>query len=518
MNHYISGIIKSLILEAQMAFLLFDRVLLDRFVVERKWVLRVLTALMVLAWCNFVGLRGNFGLVHEWEQFHFYLGAKYQKELGWFDLYKAAVLADRETIHVITSPTIRDIHNFELVPIDTALTDGPRVRSRFSDARWEEFKRDWVAMVNNRPIDFNRVVQDHGNSNSPAWAVIAHPIAELLPLTRGTQTFIGLLDFILMGVMFFFVFKTFGERTGCIALLMWATPGIVFDYLAGSFLRWDWLFALGMSVVMMKREKWALAGGFFAYAVATKLFPICFGVALLFKALVSWQKDKKLEKRYVRFGLGAAGTGAAIGVLAALMFGGFWCWTEYKERIDVARYEKFYAIQYSLQTVYLQFAASTPSEAIEGWFAPNEIKQARADVDLKDYQGGFFIFKLLFSFLVLLMVLRSDDIGAFTLGPLLVFTWLTVNMYYWNMFGLLALGLSRREERPPFVALVTLHIPFIVFYIYQHLNRGMSEGYIVAFFLCVWMLNFAWMEWRESKGLVRELLGIKGGAPAPAKR
>ena len=52
-----------------------------------------------------------------------------------------------------------------------------------------------------------------------------------------------------------------------------------------------------------------------------------------------------------------------IGLLAAMMFGGLWCWTEYKERIDVARYEKFYSIQYSLQTVYLQFAASSPSEA-----------------------------------------------------------------------------------------------------------------------------------------------------------
>jgi hypothetical protein len=28
--------------------------------------------------------------VHQHEQFHFYFGAKYQKEVGWFDLYKAS--------------------------------------------------------------------------------------------------------------------------------------------------------------------------------------------------------------------------------------------------------------------------------------------------------------------------------------------------------------------------------------------------------------------------------------------
>ena len=41
-----------------------------------------------------------------------------------------------------------------------------------------------------------------------------------------------------------------------------------------------------------------------------------------------------------------------------------------------------------------------------------------------------------------------NDIQAFTLGPLLVFIWLIVNMYYWNMLGFLALGdLKRHPEK-----------------------------------------------------------------------
>src|SRR5438874_495065 len=102
MNHFISGIIKIIILEAQVGLLLFDAVVKDRFEKQKKAAFIVLSACMVFAWSNYGMLGGNgLHLVHHWEQFHFYLGAKYQKEVGWFDLYRAAVLADAETTHVI---------------------------------------------------------------------------------------------------------------------------------------------------------------------------------------------------------------------------------------------------------------------------------------------------------------------------------------------------------------------------------------------------------------------------------
>ena len=46
MNHFISGILKIILLEAQMAWLLFDRTLRDRYAVPLNWGLRVLAALM----------------------------------------------------------------------------------------------------------------------------------------------------------------------------------------------------------------------------------------------------------------------------------------------------------------------------------------------------------------------------------------------------------------------------------------------------------------------------------------
>ncbi len=510
MSYFVLGILKSFVLEAQSALLLLDRVLLDRFRWQRKWAFCGLAALMVLAWDHFGAFQG----VHEWEQLHFYFGAKYQKEVGWFDLYHAIVLADRETTQLIHVDAVRDLHTFEPEPMQQVLADAPRVRARFSPERWEAFKRDWVEM-SRHPLDMNQLVMDHGNSNSPAWSVIVHPLTQLLPLTHASQVALGTIDLLLMAVMFFFLFQGFGARVGAIGLLMWAAPPNSFEYLSGSILRWDWLFALGLALYFMKKERWVVAGAFFGYAVASKLFPVFFGLALLVKALVTWRQERKLPRRYVRFGAGAVGSGAAFVLLAAMMFGGFGCWRDYFQRIEVNQHERYYGIQYSLRTVYLQFAESSPSEVAHGWFLPAEIKQARGDVRIEDHAVGFAIAQVLFTILVVLALLRADDVSAFAMGPLLVFCWLVVNMYYWNMLGLLALGLARREERPPFVALVTLQVPFMVFYVYQHLNRGYAEGYVVGLFLCLWMILFAALEGWEARGMLRGLW--VRGAPAAAK-
>jgi hypothetical protein len=522
MNHFIAGIIKIILLEASVGLLLIDRLVDGKFENYRKWAARILAFFMVLAWCNFGGLRGNFGMIHEWEQFHFYLGAKYQSEVGWFDLYKAAILADRESTHLLDGMReTRDISTFEVVPIEKALEDAPRVRAKFTDARWNEFKADWTKMVATN-IGWHRVLMDHGNSNSPAWALIAHPIAELIPLSFFNQTLIGLIDMILMAIMWFFIFRTFGERPALVALFIWASMPIVFDYLAGSFLRWDWVFCLGMAICFMKKEKWATAGGFFGFAVATKLFPLYFGVCLGLRALFVIQREKKIPVRYKRFFVGTAAAGIGAVLLSAAMFGGFWAWKEYKQRIDVAREEKFYSIQYSLQTVYLQFTNSSAEELAKGGLLfPRDIKQERHDVDIKNQSAGFFLVKLLFTLLVVLLLLRADDIQAFTLGPLLVFIWLIVNMYYWNMLGFLALGLVLRKDKPPLGALIGLHAILIFYYVYQHLNRGFSEGYAVAVCLCAWIITFAWFEYRAVKGRISELVGLspvpEDAKPARAK-
>lgn len=636
MNHFISGILKIVLLEGSIALLLIDLVAGGRFEKVRSWAHGVLAGLMVFAWCNYGSIKGGvdvahvlisvpvillcgfalgvafnekrasrlaalfpskpqlntlcrflfgtktraialvtvlsggwvFGgvsagklpLVHPWEQFHFYLGAKYQRELGWFNLYKASILADRETVNVLGNmPNTRELTTFEQVPLDVAMRDAPQVRARFSDERWLAFKADWAAMAKLWPINWASVMNDHGNSNSPAWALLAAPITKLVPISANGQAFIGWIDMLLMLGLWLVVWQTFGHRAASVGLFMWAAPPLVFDYLSGSFLRWDWLFALGLAACFLKQKRYGWAGGFFGFAVATKLFPLFFGIALGIRALFAWRETKALRKEYVHFGISAAAVGATAVALSALPFGAD-AWKEYAQRIQVAQVEKFYAIQYSLRSVYLQHAAQ-PMAAWAQTIFPPDLAQRRADVELcattsdsntgprcgreftgcgdghryaldcsaegqctcakdgvvgrsfsrdlpcaqsggerarlfeqecgypQDYSMGFLVARVLFSLLIIVLIRRASDVESFLLGPLLVFTWLTVNMYYWNMLGLLALGLMVRADRPSqkpaFGMLIGLHVVFMVFYLYQHLNRGLTEGYAVAWLLTV---------------------------------
>ncbi len=563
MNHFISGILKIVLLEASAALLLIDVLVPEKFRQERARAHAVLAGLMVFGWANwgsprgglspfwmiscvvvilacglligsafgedgkalaerfhvpefarskrnaviltvvlsfgwvFVGTsRGELPLVHHWEQFHFYLGSKYQREVGSLNLYKAALLADRESAHVLDRvDRTRDLTNFEEISVSQALANADEVRGRFSPERWEEFKRDWVAMVNISPIDWSRALLDHGNSNSPAWAMFAVPLTKLIPITREGQALIGWIDMLLMLGLWLVVWQTFGHRIASIGLFMWAVPPNVFDFLAGSFLRWDWLFAIGLAACFVKMKRYAVAGGFFGFAVATKLFPIFFGVALGLRALLVWRETKKFAPEYVQFLKGTLIVGALSVVLSSAMFG-FGAWKEYAERIQTAQTEKFYSIQYSLKTVFLQHAA--PGTNWSHTIFPGDLAQRRDDVNSADYRLGMLVVQLLFTALIVVLLRRADDVEAFVMGPLLVFIWLTVNMYYWNMLGLLAMGLAMRAEkqRPALGMLLGLHVIFMIFYLYQHLNRGLTEGYAVAWMLCVLIIGTAIAEWR----------------------
>lgn len=577
MNHFISGILKIVILEASIGLLVVDFVTPGRFERVKGATFAALAGLMVFAWANYGHLRegSSWGytmlvapiivlvswvvragfskteptprqksfrdgttelakslglsrlkqpyrpaaialsvvlvsgwlwwglrtqslpLTHPWEQYHFYLGAKYQKEVGWFDLYKATLLADREGPRALGQVTrTRELETFNDLSVDEALKDAARVRARFSDAQWASFKEDWATMARLWRINWQHVISDHGNSNSPAWSILAHPISLLLPLSPRNQALIGWLDMLLMLGMWLLVYQTFGGKVASVGLLLWATPPLVFDYLSGSFLRWDWVFALGMTACFIKRDRWALAGGFFAFAVTTKLFPLFFGVAMLIRAISEWLKTKTIRREHLRFALSAAVSGVVIVLVAAMMFG-FDAWVQYAQRIQVAQVEKFYTIQYSLKTVFLQFAAPGESGLFAGIW-PSEIKQARGDVDISDYRLSFLLAQLAFTALIVMMIRRTkSDVEAFMFGPLLVFTWLTVNMYYWNMLGFLAMALALRAQARALVMLVSLQVIFMVYYLYQHFNRGPTEPYTVAFLLCGWVLVFGFLESRR---------------------
>jgi hypothetical protein len=491
-SYFVAGILRIILLEASAALLVMRRAFAGVAAARARAATLIVAALAVFAFTNFGQLRGSGPMVHAWEQAHFFLGSKYLAEIGYFDIYKAIFLADREGARRLGDLSeTRDLRTFDLVPLASALADGDNVRARFSDERWAAFKEDWEHL-SSWPAPWRDVVSDHGNSGSPAWALVALPFVKLCGSEVGGQRVLGALDMVLMVALFAFLFATFGSEAGAVGLTVWALMPFCFDYLAGSILRWDWLFATGMAFGFWRRGKPFVAGAFLGYAVVSKLFPIAFAVALGVWLLAASVRARRLDRALVRVVAGAALAAAIFVAAPCAAFGGTSVWRGYLERIDVTQHEKFYGNQYSLKTVYLQLAESRPREVWEHLFRPREIKQSLARVPAGADATGLLLTRLALTALILLAVVRGGPIEALGAGPFLVYVWLTVNAYYWNMLGLTALSLATRRERLS-AGLLALHATLAAFYLYQHLNMGFAEGYFVGLLLLgviiVWALD-----------------------------
>jgi hypothetical protein len=487
MSHFVAGILRIILLEASACLLVLERVIDVAAVplrARRRWASYAVAALSVYAFVNFGELHGDGRLVHPWEQYHFFLGSKYLREVGYFDLYRATLLADRDGPHRLDRVTrTRDLHTFDLVDVDRALADGAAVRARFTDARWDAFKSDW-ASLSRWPAPWNDIVADHGNSGSPAWAVVALPFVELFGCSPAGQTALGALDLVLVALLFVFLVRAYGAEAGAVGLVIFCLTPFTFDYLAGSILRWDWLFAVGMAFACQRRGRPALAGAFLGYAIASKLFPLFFAAALGLWLVVDTVRRRRLHPHLLRFAAGATAA-AVIAVAASSAAFGTSAWRGYGERIAVTQAEKYYPNQYSLRTVFLQLVESTPHEIATGLFKPAVIKQSLPRVSADADRPGLVAVQIALTAAALVAIARGGAEEALAAGPFLVFIWLTVNAYYWNMLGLTALvwAGAQLERRRLSVPLVGVHAIWGAYYLYQHLDMGFAEGYFVALLL-----------------------------------
>jgi hypothetical protein len=503
LSYFVAGILRIILLEASAALLIMTRLMRsDDARGQRRLdvAFRVVAVMALFSWTNYGALRGGGNLVHRWEQYHFYFGSKYLPELGYFNLYKATILADRESAHAIGFVrTTRDLATFDEVPVERALENAAEVRGAFSDARWAEFKRDWQTLARDG-ANWVQVMDDHGNSGSPAWAIFAAPIARVCGIGTGGQRLMGLVDPLLMIILFALFFRSFGTRPTCIALVVFSMVPFSFDYLAGSLLRWDWLFALGLCMVLWTRSRPLAAGAMLGYAVASKLFPLFFGVGLAFWFGWEWLRTRKIDPRLYRFAAGAAAALALSVVVSSAMFGPR-VWRGYRERIAVAQREHFYNNQYSFKTVFLQAVWSTPRELADGWMLPREVKAARPEVDVGKWRIPFLLLQLVLTALVALGLRHAEPLEAFAVGPLLVYVWLVVNAYYWNMLALTALAWAARKRDDRLLPLLGLHVLLIWFYVYQHLGHGGAEGYFVGVLMLALLVGWSVISmrpWRVS--------------------
>jgi hypothetical protein len=270
---------------------------------------------------------------HRWDQYHYYMGAKYFRELGYSGLYKCSAIAQEEMgvvdyIHEDTGrpmrvdfakevrhpdKKIRNLSGDNLLMPAAPILDNPtdECKKNFSPERWEKYKED---------VKFFRIAadkgywedmqKDHGYNPPPVWTIAGHYLADLHPATTRYLQLLAAFDIAYILGMFAALFWAFGWRVFAVAAIFWGCQSSApFYWTGGAFLRQDWLFYLVLAACLTRKRYYKLAGASMVYAGLLRIFPGLAVIGWLTVAGAYLLRHKRMAKHHQHMLLG--------GVLAA---------------------------------------------------------------------------------------------------------------------------------------------------------------------------------------------------------
>lgn len=324
--------------------LIFIAYLADKHALKSpaRWVTIVLIALAAFSIPAYLDFgyypkHGRLMNPHGW--FHYYLGAKYSKEVGYYDLYPAVVVASAEIHGKPVHDRVRDMHTYSNTNARAILREKDSYRALFSDNRWSEFKTD-VAYFESitLPKRWPGVLHDKGYNATPTWNMLGDFLTNLTSTSSKLQMMLLFcLDPLLIVFMLAFIYRTFGSRVMLFVLVYFCTHFAFFMYgvneIRGAFLRWDWLALIGISVCLLKQERVKTAAILMAWAGMSRIFPLIF----LFGpgALCLWHiiRTRRVARSDIEFFGVLAITSAAI-ILASMVWdGGIQHWKDFFAKI-----------------------------------------------------------------------------------------------------------------------------------------------------------------------------------------
>lgn len=488
MNPLLVAILKIVVLEALLATIvvsfLFER---DTQRHRRAFgaVLVLITALAALGYVNLGAFRWEGGFINQWEQFHFFLGSKYFHELGYDGIYAATVVAANERAPgSLDHGTARDPMTFGLYPVQSILARAEQVKQRFTPKRWREFSGDLYFFDRQLGLPLQQVIEDHGNTGSPAWAALAWTFSHHVTPSRRALLGLSLLDVALLLGLLVAMVRSFGLRPALITFSLMLLVPRAYDFLGGSLLRLDWLAALGLTACALRAGRRRAAGAALAWAIAAKPFCALFALALGARFLWLTWRHRSIDRGHVELVLSSVATLLLIVAVSSAIFGGVHVWVQYFGRLQANLEERYYWDNHGLRDLYLQAVTFGPAAVLD--WAPDQVATGLGEGRIEDHRLGFGIARgVLISLLLWVMTRHDDDVYAFALGALWVWVVFVTNMYYWQLIALpvLAWASSYRSERRSLAPLLLVPISMIAAYVFVNLDLRHLEGWFGSWWL-----------------------------------
>jgi hypothetical protein len=281
----------------------------------------------------------SLGWVHFTDSFHYYMGPKYFRELGYVHLYECAALAEQQLGgRGVAGRMFRDLASNELIGGRRLLAEARACRERFTPERWQLFVGD-VAWWRRWNPHWEATLQDWGYNATPAWNVLGTLLAGSGPVSERRLAWLTALDVPVLLGTFALVAWAFGWRTMCVALIFWGSwPPGGYNWVGGSILRHEWLLASVGGVCLLRKQKWLGAGALIAYATSLSVFPGFLAAGIGAGAAARWVAGRRvvLEREHRQLLLGAALALALVLPAAALAGGGPAAWLGFvaNSRVD----------------------------------------------------------------------------------------------------------------------------------------------------------------------------------------
>ncbi len=234
---------------------------------------------------------------HRWDQYHYYMGAKYFPEIGYDGLYKCSTIAQDDigkvSVDVEGNGKFRSfdlraevrkgdkkIRNLGgdnlLIKVDDLLANPSICKDRFSPERWEEYKKDVTFFSTQCYVDsyWTQMQQDHGYNPPPVWTLAGYYLGNWVPTTVRNMQALAAIDVAYLLATFIAIYWAFGWRVFAIAGIFFGCQSSApFLWTGGALLRQDWLFFFVFAACLARKRYFALAGASLVYSALLRVFP-----------------------------------------------------------------------------------------------------------------------------------------------------------------------------------------------------------------------------------------------------
>lgn len=388
--------------------------------------------------------------LHNLEMYHYFMGTKYFKEVGYTKLYEASLIADSlDDPYFRPELSIRSMETYEIVPRRPVLDKSAQIISAFRADRWAAFRRDLAVFRATAPTNWGARFSylDHGYNGTPLITWILGTLSSLSSAT--TEDFIAYAawwDVALVLSVGAGIALLVGGEAAILFLFMTAlNPLNDYGMIGGAYLRYLSFSSLALGIACYRRDLFVPSGFLFAASGLLRIFPLLFW-GVLAAALVLERERPRAWLRTRRFHLSFCGSAIALLMLTSTVTdpSGRNPWLTFGEQIQ-RHGEGLSLNRIGLKTLF-QYSEEKNLANISRVSSRGALDWVRENQVTFDQRRPLYVAALLVIVAFLAWFLRAArGTEALVGGLLLCFAGLALSHYYYLFLSLIPLMVHEKK-------------------------------------------------------------------------